>query len=369
KLAIIAPTSLVFGVWDSRSTQVKQQRVFRANIRATNVREVSRSAQYTPATAYVDVGAISEDIEKKSGDESNLSQEGMVHALSTQTVGGVMLTGESKLVRTVNVNLEAIRALRGTVPSPTSVQTQPETGGEQRSAGTAESAQPIDGTEALQRYILGLALVAATHEPELNLREGCHLRFKDGATHSIKLIYRSKPGMEQELPEDVLSFAETAKSNFFKLAGIDEETMHRRDAVLETNIAERFLSYPQGDRDKIRKLGPITQATLDRFKALGNDPFKTVKDELKAMSKDLGKKPRKNAPPVKKIEAFRKVAELLDQLAENEALPEGVADLASELAKTAREHDNSHDALKHIEEEIKNYKKAQKESTPTGSNT
>lgn len=166
-----------------------------------------------------------------------------------------------------------------------------------------------------------------------------------------------------------MSFAETAKSNFFKLAGFDEETMHRRDAVLETNIAERFLSYPQGDRDKIRKLGPITQATLDRFKALGNDPFKTVKDELKAMSKDLGKKPRKNAPPVKKIEAFRKVAELLDQLAENEALPEGVADLASELAKTAREHDNSHDALKHIEEEIKNYKKAQKESTPTGSNT
>src|SRR5207249_2928910 len=44
KLATFAPTSLVFGVWDSRSSQVKQQRVFKAHIRATNVREVSRSA-------------------------------------------------------------------------------------------------------------------------------------------------------------------------------------------------------------------------------------------------------------------------------------------------------------------------------------
>ena len=44
-MAKIAPTSLLFGVWDSRSTQVKVARVFRSVIRAHNVRKLSRSAQ------------------------------------------------------------------------------------------------------------------------------------------------------------------------------------------------------------------------------------------------------------------------------------------------------------------------------------
>ena len=88
----------------------------------------------------------------------------MKHALSTQTASGVMLTLKSKLVRTVNVNLAAIRELRGA--------TDPQ-------------------TKALQNYILGLALVAATLEPDLNLREGCNLRFK--GDQSLKFVYRNSP--------------------------------------------------------------------------------------------------------------------------------------------------------------------------------
>ncbi len=38
-LATLAPTSLLFGVWDSRSTQVKVQRALKATIRARNIRE------------------------------------------------------------------------------------------------------------------------------------------------------------------------------------------------------------------------------------------------------------------------------------------------------------------------------------------
>jgi len=308
KLAMLAPTSLVFGVWDSRSTYVKQQRVFKAHIRATNVREVSRSAQYTPATAYVDVGAIGENVEKKTGDESNLSQEGMVHALSTQSVGGVMLTANSRLVRTVNVNLEAIRTLRGTVPVAKSNQPRLIPGGEISSGEPMESAVPTDGSEALQHYILGLALVAALDEPDLNLREGCHLKYEDGKTASIKLIYRSKP--EEKCPftaQDALEFAKKAKSKFFELAGIDEEAIDRRNERFETGVAEKFLAYSQGDRDKIRKLGPITQEALNRFEAAkkkrekAGDPVEGLRKLVDAL--DISKKDTFKRPPREKLAA------------------------------------------------------------------
>lgn len=365
KLALIAPTSLVFGVWDSRSTQVKQQRVFKAYIRATNVKEVSRSAQYTPAAAYVDIGAIGEGVEKKergpTGEESNLSQEGMVHALSTQTVGGVMLTNSSRLVRTVNINLDAIRVLRGTVPRAESSQAQSDTNG-----GPTEA---IDGSRELQNYILGLALVAAVDEPDLNLREGCHLRCADGQATSVKLVYRSKPDEDWPFTNtQLLDFAKTAKSKFFELVDLDEQAIDHRDAVFETGVAEKFLGFSKGDRDKIRKLGPITQATLNCFETKGKDPFKAVTDELKKVKEEIGKKPRgKSAQAVKNLDAFKTVADLLDELAKDETLPNGAAELAGKLAGMAREHDDSHEAFKDLEEKIKEYKKALKEGTLTGS--
>ena len=56
----IAPTSLVFGVWDSRDTQAKLPRLIASTIRAYNVRELTRSAQYVPATDYVQEGLLEE---------------------------------------------------------------------------------------------------------------------------------------------------------------------------------------------------------------------------------------------------------------------------------------------------------------------
>ena len=47
-LAKIAPTSLVFGVWDSRDTQAKLPRIVQATIRAEDVEVLTRSAQYSP---------------------------------------------------------------------------------------------------------------------------------------------------------------------------------------------------------------------------------------------------------------------------------------------------------------------------------
>src|SRR5262245_9881233 len=49
-LAKIAPTSLVFGVWDSRDTQAKLPRLVASTIRAFDVKRLKRSAQYNPST-------------------------------------------------------------------------------------------------------------------------------------------------------------------------------------------------------------------------------------------------------------------------------------------------------------------------------
>src|SRR5712691_6078301 len=52
-LAKIAPTSLIFGVWDSRDTQAKLPRLIASTIRAFDVRKLTRSAQFNPAAEYV----------------------------------------------------------------------------------------------------------------------------------------------------------------------------------------------------------------------------------------------------------------------------------------------------------------------------
>ncbi|MEW6235522.1 MAG: type I-U CRISPR-associated RAMP protein Csb1/Cas7u [Candidatus Omnitrophota bacterium] len=352
KLATIAPTSLVFGVWDSRSTYVKVQRVLKAQIRATNVLELSRSAQFTPATNYVDAEAIGDDVEFGKGEESNLSQEGMLHALSTQAVGGVRLTNKSCLVRTVNLNLAAIRTLKGSTEEETKV---------------------------LQKYILGLALVAATDEPDLNLREGCHLVFsldKISNDEEVKmneasqLVYRSKMPINWSCNHEMaLVFTDEAKKEFLKVAKINEEQWNHPDIIFERDVAENFLSRKKEERDKIRKLGPITKETLAKFDAQGKDPFKLVNEEIKKIKGAIGKKPGRGKPPLKQVEAFHEIAELLKLMAVDETMPASVNEIAQELQEIAGNHEDSHAAIKEIDECIKKYKREVKSNSDSASDT
>ncbi len=338
ELAKYAPTSLVFGVWDSRSTYEKRQRVLKAHIRATNILERSKSAQYTPAVNYVGVGAIEENVVSGKKEDNNLSAEGMLHALSTQTVGGVMLTPASKLVRTVNVNLAVVRELRGATD---------------------------DQTKALQEYILALALISATSEPALNLREGCNLRFK--GLPNTKLVYRSKDDEPVTLNvKQMEDFAESAAKAFFRVAGIEFDRKDDRDVVFETSVAEDFLSRSTEERKKITQLGPITAATLQRF---DEDPFKLVNDALKVAKKTLGQKPGKSKPPTKNIEALRGLGDAVKSMSENASLPDSASSLAAELHKLLQDHEDSHAALKEIESKIKEFKKKLKKDSnaPGGS--
>jgi CRISPR-associated protein Csb1 len=143
-LADIAPTSLVFGVWDSRDTQAKLPRLVASTIRAFNVRKLTRSAQYNPATEYVNEKLLDEPTDKATKDA--YAERGFIHVPATGSHGGVIAKGGIR--RDATLSLAALRLL---------------------------AAADEKSTESLRRYVLGLALVAFTANTSSYLRQGCML--------------------------------------------------------------------------------------------------------------------------------------------------------------------------------------------------
>jgi CRISPR-associated protein Csb1 len=144
-LAKVAPTSLVFGVWDSRGTQAKAPRIVASTIRAYNVRRLTRSAQFVPAVEYVAEGLLDEPADKKTSDA--YSARGFIHVPATGSHGGVIAKGGIR--RDANVGLAALRSI-SVVGNPSA-------------------------TRDLQRYILGISLTAFTANTSSYLRQGCNL--------------------------------------------------------------------------------------------------------------------------------------------------------------------------------------------------
>ncbi len=160
-LAKIAPTSLVFGVWDSRDTQVKLPRLVASTIRALDVRPLTRSANYLvqQQVDYVKDGLLPEPASKTEKDE--YSVRGFQNALATKTHGGVIATGGIR--RDATLSLAALRLL---------------------TVGKDEKK-----TLALKRYILGLALTAFTATPLGYLRQGCLLVINPDKSREFVEVY------------------------------------------------------------------------------------------------------------------------------------------------------------------------------------
>ncbi|MDT7838346.1 type I-G CRISPR-associated RAMP protein Csb1/Cas7g [Aquabacterium sp. OR-4] len=171
KLAKLGPTSLVFGVWDSRDTQAKLPRLLQSVIRAWDVERLTRSAQYVPAADYSKLEVFSEDEKEKSegNAKSPLAQRGFVAVPAPGAHGGVVARGP--IIRDVTINLIALRRLFA-----------------------ASDSVP------LQRYILGLALVAATEPMDGFLRQGCLLVPKLPAAGGWEQVART--GERTALPLD-----------------------------------------------------------------------------------------------------------------------------------------------------------------------
>lgn len=148
-IARVAPTSLVFGVWDSRGTGAKVPRIVRSVVRGWDVDPLRRSAQYNPAVNYLEVEGLFEQDDKKKleGDTKSVTaQLGYVHVPAVGGHGGVLVRGD--ITRDVTVNLIAVRRLNGGDDATTTL---------------------------LRKYILALSVLAAREEHDGFYRQGCLL--------------------------------------------------------------------------------------------------------------------------------------------------------------------------------------------------
>ncbi len=194
-IARLAPTSLVFGVWDSRDTQAKLPRILQSVIRAWDIDELTRSAQYTPPVDYAALDVFTEQEKKKVEQEvertggkakSPLAQRGFVHVPATGEHGGIVVRGEIR--RDVTVNLLALRRLQGD-----------------------------DGHDGrvLRRYVLGLALTAATAPVDGFLRQGCLITPDPNAPAAWDAVERNGVRVQVALDEGkALALAQKAAKDF-----------------------------------------------------------------------------------------------------------------------------------------------------------
>lgn len=204
-LAAIAPTSLVFGVWDSRgSTGEKRPRLVRSIIRAWDVEILHSAAQFNS------VWKALSDTQKQELDKApkakgvKLSTIGFADAPATfrktdkiphfagdapnpeaRVLGGVLAKGG--IERDVTINLIALRGIRG---------------------------KDATETTEVQKYLLALALLAATADLELFLREGCLLRYANDDVWT-QVPRRGEP-TEVSLPthDQLLAYAMAAAEPF-----------------------------------------------------------------------------------------------------------------------------------------------------------
>jgi CRISPR-associated protein Csb1 len=187
-LCSLVPTSLVFGVWDSRGgTGEKRPRLVRAIIRAWNVEPIHSAAQFNSVWKELDETQREALKKEAKAKKKDLSTQGLADAPATfrkvgqnaakymhefrdgapnperRVLGGVLVNG--RIEREVTVNLVALRGIRG---------------------------KDSDETGHIHKYVLGLSLLAATADIDLFLREGCHLRYTgDDVWYSVPR--RGKP--------------------------------------------------------------------------------------------------------------------------------------------------------------------------------
>lgn len=205
-LCALAPTSLVFGFWDSRGgSGEKHPRLVRSVVRAWNVQTLHAAAQFNSVWKALNEAQQKELARAK---KTKLSEKGFADAPSTfrktkvsqyldgapnpaaRVLGGVLASGQ--IERDVTVNLVALRAING-----------------------------ADGekTKDVRRYLLALTLIAATAEIDLFFREGCHLRYADDDRwNAIPRRGEIKPVdlSSQDAQKTLLGYAKKAVEPFIK---------------------------------------------------------------------------------------------------------------------------------------------------------
>lgn len=233
KLARIAPTSIVFGSWDSRATQAKLPRVVRSVIRAFNVDELHRSAQYSTIAGEILEGGDAEVTTK--GPKAEL---GLAHVPAVMTHGGVLVRGEIR--REAVLNLVPLRALK------------------------SESRERED-TLALRRYVLGLGLVAFTASPDTFLREGCQLVPAENRNIEWKIVKHDGTREAFNIAhKDAQDFATKAAKDF----QVDQP---KQPAQFDADLAKKVLALGEKERKALLKSGSIAHEAIESVSAKGKE--------------------------------------------------------------------------------------------------
>jgi CRISPR-associated protein Csb1 len=181
-LAKVAPTSLVFGAWDSRETGAKIPRLLESTVRAYGVERITRSAQYFSVLEKEEV----EQMELDELGQKVLSSYGLSDSPAGRTPGGII--AKDGIKREALLNLVALRAIGSNDPQ---------------------------ATRKLQRYVLGLALVAFVAPAQLYLRQGCLLVASEAKPAIKRIVWRTGKREDFALSEDqVLVFAKAAAKDF-----------------------------------------------------------------------------------------------------------------------------------------------------------
>jgi CRISPR-associated protein Csb1 len=200
-LAELAPTSLVFGAWDSRGDGAKLPRLVSSIVRASHVDVLRRAALYSPPTDYSAPDLLGPHNEDKAEKDAR-SALGFQHAPATwssndkipeyregrpneerRILGGVIARGD--ITRDVTVNLVALRQLGG--------------------AADAD----------LREYILSLALVAACDQQDGFFRQGCLLTLAPKSSSQWQAVNRNGARSDVTLdPDGVLKAATDAAKRF-----------------------------------------------------------------------------------------------------------------------------------------------------------
>jgi CRISPR-associated protein Csb1 len=203
-LAKIAPTTIIFGAWDSRGSQAKVPRLIDSTIRAFGVTKLSRSAQYFSALEKDEVEELLETDTQKQ--RKPLSKAGFLDAPSGLSHGGIMVSGD--IVRTTVVNLTALRAL---------------------------GAPTDEESRTLRRYILALTLIAAFAPGDLFLRQGC-LLVRSPKPPQSTVVFRDgrREPFVQQLSEIEL-FAKAASAGF----AVGEDRSVHFDAKIAKELVKK----------------------------------------------------------------------------------------------------------------------------------
>lgn len=251
-LARLGATSIVFGVWDSRGTGIKVPRLVNSIVRAFNVTQLKRSAQYSPPIKYEQEGLLPADLPKAPADL------GLADVPSTHKIGGVQINGAIR--RDLSLNLSVLRALKGG-----------------------------DDTETknLQRYVLGLALIALTATPESTFRQGCQLLPKGAATWK----QFSANGNETEWNPaslDIAQFASAAAIGFGITQPTDQPLVFDK-ANLKASIdrdAKKKADKKATNEPPLDVIGKLVDAlkVSSNGKKLNDAPLKKLREHLETIA-------------------------------------------------------------------------------------